>query len=62
MASINIIGSGGWGTAVGIMLAQNGHNVTLWSYLASESENLKKYHENKPYLPGVKIPDRYGQS
>ena len=57
MASINIIGSGGWGTAVGIMLAQNGHNVTLWSYLASESENLKKYHENKPYLPGVKIPD-----
>ena len=39
------------------MLANNGHKVTLWSYLESESSDLKKYHENRPYLPGVKIPD-----
>lgn len=57
MSSINIIGSGGWGTAVAIMLAKHDHNVKLWSYLESESEDLKKYKENKPYLPGVKIPD-----
>lgn len=57
MAKINIIGSGGWGTAVAIMLAQNNHNVLLWSYLKEESDNLRKYRENKPFLPGVKIPE-----
>lgn len=57
MAKINIIGSGGWGTAIAVMLAENGHEITLWSYLSSESDNLNKYHENKLYLPGVKIPD-----
>lgn len=57
MAKINVIGSGGWGTANAILLANNGHDVTLWSYFDEESANLKKYHENKPYLPGVRIPD-----
>lgn len=57
MARINIIGSGGWGTAVAIMLAKNGHDILMWSYLKEESDNLKKYYENKPYLPGVKIPE-----
>ncbi len=57
MAKINIIGSGGWGTAVAIMLAKNGHDVLLWSYLKEESENLKKYRENKPFLPGIVLPD-----
>ena len=57
MAKINVIGSGGWGTAIAIMLAKNGHDILMWSYLKEESDNLKKYYENKPYLPGVKIPE-----
>ncbi len=57
MSTINIIGSGGWGTAVAVMLANCGHKIKLWSYLESESANLKKYRENKPFLPGVIIPD-----
>ena len=57
MAKVNIIGSGGWGTANAILLANSGHEVLLWSYLKEESDNLKKYRENKPFLPGVTIPD-----
>lgn len=57
MSKISVIGSGGWGTAVAVMLAENGHEVTLWSYLEEERQNLKKYRENKPFLPGVKLPD-----
>ncbi len=57
MANINIIGSGGWGTAIAIMLAKNGHDIRLWSYMKSESDDLEKYRENKPFLPGVAIPD-----
>ncbi len=57
MANINIIGSGGWGTANAIILSENGHDVLLWSYLEEESQNLEKYKENKPFLPGVKLPE-----
>lgn len=54
---ISVIGSGGWGTAIAVLLSKNGHNVTLWSYLKEESDNLKKYKENKPFLPGIELPD-----
>lgn len=57
MAKINVIGSGSWGTAVAVMLAKNGHDVLLWSYFKSESEDLAKHRENKPFLPGIIIPD-----
>ncbi len=57
MARINVIGSGSWGTAVAVMLAKNGHEVLLWSYFKSESEDLAKLRENKPFLPGIMIPD-----
>ena len=57
MAKINIIGSGGWGTANAILLAKAGHEVLLWSYLSEESRNLQKYRENKAFLPGVQIPE-----
>lgn len=56
MARINIIGSGGWGTANAVLLANNGHDVLLWSYFEEESEQLKACRENKKFLPGVKIP------
>ena len=57
MAKIGVVGSGSWGTAFSVMLADNGHSVTLWSYDKDECEGLKKYGENKPFLPGVKLPE-----
>ena len=57
MADICVLGSGGWGTAVALLLNDNGHKVTLWSYLEKECEELKKNRENKPFLPGVAIPE-----
>lgn len=57
MANICVLGSGGWGTAASILLHNNGHSVTLWSYDKTECENLKKYRENKPFLPGISIPE-----
>ena len=57
MAKISVLGSGGWGTAVAIMLGENGHQLILWSYFPQESKELQKYRENRPFLPGVPIPE-----
>ena len=41
MAKVSIIGTGTWGIALGMMLAQNGHEVTAWSALPKEIEALR---------------------
>lgn len=52
---VSVLGSGGWGTALAMLLVENGHEVTLWSYLEEESRTLRETGEN-PLLPGVKLP------
>nr|WP_245185093.1 NAD(P)H-dependent glycerol-3-phosphate dehydrogenase [Flavonifractor sp. AGMB03687] len=49
------MGSGGWGTALALVLLENGHDVTLWSYTAEESAVLQETGEN-PMLKGVPLP------
>lgn len=43
MASIGVIGSGTWGTALSILLAGNGHQVDLWSALENEVTALSHF-------------------
>ena len=40
MASVGVIGSGTWGTALAILLNGNGHKVQLWSAVPAEVESL----------------------
>lgn len=54
---ISVIGSGGWGTAIALLLCSNGHEVCLWSYKKEESERLSCDRENKEFLPGVSFGD-----
>ena len=53
---IAVVGSGGWGTALARLLTKNGHAVTLWSFLESEADNLRRTREN-PLLKGVALPE-----
>ena len=53
---ITVLGSGGWGTALALVLLENGHEVTLWSYTQEESDVLRNTHEN-PMLKGVPLPE-----
>ncbi|KUG26435.1 glycerol-3-phosphate dehydrogenase [hydrocarbon metagenome] len=53
---ISVLGAGGWGTALSIVLHNNGHDVTLWEYKRAYAKNLSKTRFNKIYLPGIKIP------
>lgn len=55
MAKVSIISSGAWGTAVGSQLAENKHEVILWTRDPALAEDINKTHENKKYLKGYKL-------
>lgn len=57
MKKIGIIGAGSWGTALAYVLAENGHQVMMWSIVEAEVNMLKEHHEHLDKLPGVKLKD-----
>lgn len=57
MARVGILGAGSWGTALSMMLYNNGHDVTVWSIDKNEVEMLQKEREHKTKLPGVKLSE-----
>lgn len=54
---ISVLGAGTWGTALAILLSNNGHRVTLWSKLRREIEALASDRTHIPNLPGAVLPD-----
>ncbi|MGN0243265.1 MAG: NAD(P)H-dependent glycerol-3-phosphate dehydrogenase [Lachnospiraceae bacterium] len=54
---VSVIGAGSWGTALASLLADNGHEVMIWSIDASEVEMLNTKHEQTVKLPGVVLAD-----
>ena len=58
MAKIGMIGAGSWGIALSVLLANNGHEVLVWSIIEDEIKMLKEHHEHKDKLPGVILSDK----
>ncbi|MBO6047569.1 MAG: glycerol-3-phosphate cytidylyltransferase [Erysipelotrichaceae bacterium] len=54
MASLSIIGAGTWGIALANMLADSGHDVTVWSAIGDEIDYIAQYHKH-PKLKDVAI-------
>ena len=50
-----VVGSGGWGTALSLVLHRNGHPVTLWSHVPEKAAYMERAREN-PRLEGVPLP------
>jgi glycerol-3-phosphate dehydrogenase (NAD(P)+) len=57
IASVGVIGSGAWGTALALACARAGRAVTLWSHEPSVARTIEQTRENAVYLPGVALPD-----
>lgn len=57
MKNITVLGAGSWGTALAILLAKNGHNVTLWGREAEQMQQMQQQRQNSFYLPDAAFPD-----
>jgi glycerol-3-phosphate dehydrogenase (NAD(P)+) len=52
-----VVGCGGWGTALALLLAGNGHDVTLWGVEPQYVAEMRATRKNRRYLPGFDLPD-----
>lgn len=57
MEQITVLGAGSWGTALAIVLSDNGHNVKLWGHRTDLIKEINETRKNEKYLPGVELPN-----
>lgn len=48
---VAVLGAGSWGTALSKVLAENGHNVFLWSHNPDQIKEMTETRYNQHYLP-----------
>ena len=53
---VAVFGSGSWGTAFSLVLADAGNDVVLWGRRPELAEAIATKHQNVDYLPGVDLP------
>ncbi|MFT8871125.1 MAG: NAD(P)H-dependent glycerol-3-phosphate dehydrogenase [Sporolactobacillus sp.] len=56
MEKIAVLGAGSWGTALSMVLADNGYSVQLWSHRSNQTEEINSSRCNSKYLPNVILP------
>lgn len=56
MTKAAVMGSGSWGTAFGMVLADAGTDVVLWGKDAALAEEITRTHQNNAYHPGIELP------
>jgi len=54
--SAGVIGSGSWGTALALVLHENGLPVTIWGHDPAHLVRMREARENADYLPGIPLP------
>ena len=58
MTRVAIMGSGSWGTAFGMVLADAGSDVVIWGRDDAVVEDIATRHRNEAYHPGIELPSR----
>ncbi len=57
MKRVAVVGEGAWGTAVAMLLADNGFLVNLWCQDPAVAHSIKQKRINERYFPDFKIPE-----
>ena len=50
MSKVAVLGAGSWGTALSIVLADNGHDVRLWTHRKEQADEINETNQNSRYL------------
>lgn len=58
MTRVAIMGSGSWGTAFGMVLADAGSDVVIWGRDRDVVVDIAERHRNEVYHPGIELPTR----
>lgn len=54
---VTVLGAGSWGTALSMVLVENGHEVRLWSRKPEQAKEINEEHTNQRYLPEIDLPE-----
>ncbi|HZX00094.1 MAG TPA: NAD(P)H-dependent glycerol-3-phosphate dehydrogenase [Trueperaceae bacterium] len=54
-AAVSVIGAGAWGTTIAWLLANNGHDVRLWTRDRDLADSIARDRRNAKYLPALKL-------
>ena len=57
MEKVCVLGTGSWGSALGLTLAKKGYEVSMWTLNEEQAKRINKTRENIDYLPGVLFPN-----
>ena len=61
-ARVAVVGAGSWGTALASLLAGEHEHVAIWSRGSEVADLISQKHENRVYLPGIKLPHNLSAS
>ncbi|HWL13056.1 MAG TPA: NAD(P)H-dependent glycerol-3-phosphate dehydrogenase [Ureibacillus sp.] len=56
MENVTVLGAGSWGTALAIVLAENGHQTLVWTHRQEQADEMNTQHTNQKYLPKIQLP------
>lgn len=57
MRKVAVMGSGSWGTALGMVLADAGNEVAMWAREPNVVVDINDRHLNERYHPGLALPE-----
>ncbi len=56
MKKVAIMGSGSWGTSLGMVMADAGNDVAMWAREPDVVDSINTGHVNERYHPGLELP------
>lgn len=56
MTKVAVLGAGSWGTALALVLARNGHEISLWGRSQEAMAIMRESRVNARYLPDQVLP------